>query len=161
MSPVRAKNHFPTHPHSAYPPAVRRAAALRMDLPPVCATRCRRGGDDWRGRPGFKPNVRRRASSPCAVSPPSRYAGGGALSRWQNLDAHFPTPTTKKRRRVRAQNAATPRRSSVLLRPPRQRLAGRALGASAWEGGRGFTQRSQRKVRSQRGLAEPQALSSV
>ena len=121
--------HFPTPTPKAYPP--NRPAALqrdRMDHPAMTAFGQPGAGDDRRGRPGissrtFAKQVRHVCAPFRRVIAGTETSAGGIKSRRVKL-------TFNQRRRVRAQNAATPRRSSVPC-PPRRPLAGRAFGVVA------------------------------
>ena len=120
--------HFPTHAPKAYPP--NRPVWLqpdRMDLPAMTVFGRAGAGDDRRGRPGI--TSRTFAKQVRHVCAPFRRVIAGMGTSAGGIKSRRVIVTYNQRRRVRAQNAATPRRSSVPC-PPRRPQAGRALGVS-------------------------------
>ena len=118
--PRNPKNHFPTRRRFAYPARVRWGwPAQRMDRPVVCASRRKGAGDDRRGRPGSTAERSQwqvhHVKSRSAVSKLETGQRAGGIQ----TSTHCPL-LKPQRRRIRAQNAATPRRSSVPPATPRQ-----------------------------------------
>ena len=94
----------------------------RMDRPAVAAFGHSRAGDDRRGRPGSSSRTFAKQVRHVCASLRRVFDGGGDIGWRHQISARI--LIFNQRRRVRAQNAATPRRSSVPVYPGSQRLAG-------------------------------------
>ena len=120
------KNHFPTARQIAYALArPMRLQALRMDHPSACASRHTRAGGDRRGRPGTRSRTFAMADRHDTRRSVASQAGAVASAGGIKSRRDFDFSRIPKRRRVRARNAATPRRSSVSLPPAAKGWPGR------------------------------------